>query len=220
MNSSSDIKKILVQLGKDLIRYNLTQGSGGNISIKKDGFIYIKTSGAWFDEAEEDDYIKVPLEKGQQQPLPKDKRPSSEVEMHRACYKARKDIKCIVHCHPVYSLIFAMGNKELKAVTCEFAGILEKDVPILEYIDPGSSELAKEVSSKITDCNGLILSNHGIVTVGKGPKEALYRATLIEKEAKTILLSKFFSEVKYLDNETKQKIARSKETAFRKKRLE
>jgi len=218
MTTEKDYRKILVNLGKDLVEYGLTCGAGGNISIKRGNSIYIKASGTWFDKAKSRDYLKVPLE-GDKDKKGVRLKPSCELRMHRACYKVRKDINCVIHSHPVYSIIFANKYRKLKAVTAEFAAILETDIPVIEYIDPGSFELANEVADKILLHNGLILANHGVITVGDSPREALYRNLLIENESKIILFSDLFSKAKYLNYETKKKIVSSVYSEYRRRRL-
>lgn len=218
MAKSKNKRKILVDLGKDLVDYALTQGSGGNISIRQENFIYIKASGIWFKEAKTKDYLKVSLDK-RVKFSKYSLRPSCEVKMHKACYKKRKDISCIVHAHSTYSIIFANKYKKLKPVTVEFQAILENEVPVLKYLNPASDELAENVSDKILKYNGVILSNHGIVTAGRSPKEALYRAILIENEAKLVLLSSLFHKVKYLNKKQRDSILKSVHTRYRKEKL-
>jgi len=218
MKKSKDYRKILVNLGKDLIKCGLTYGSGGNISIREGNFIYIKASGAWFKEAKKRDYLKISLEAGRD--YKKTLKPSCELKMHISCYRRRKDINCIIHSHSTYAIIFANKYKELKPVTAEFAAILEDDVPVLKYLNPASDELAEKVADRISKHNGLILSNHGVVTVGRSPKEALYRAVLIENETKIVLLSDLFTKAKYLNKKVKDGIIKSVHSEYRRKRLE
>ena len=57
------------------------------------------------------------------------------------------------------------------------------DVPICDYKPTGSDELGEEVASRLGDRSAAIVANHGIVTMGKHPDQALHNAELTERTA-------------------------------------
>jgi len=60
-------------------------------------------------------------------------------------------------------------------------------------------EFAREVARIIKNHNGVLVRNHGLVTVGTDLKEAFERTLLIEHSIKTIFISKFFGKLESFD---------------------
>jgi ribulose-5-phosphate 4-epimerase/fuculose-1-phosphate aldolase len=62
---------------------------------------------------------------------------------------------------------------------------LGRNVPHLRYITPTTPELAAAVEevAQARDCHGILLRNHGTITVGVSVKEAYFRALAMEEQA-------------------------------------
>jgi L-fuculose-phosphate aldolase len=54
---------------------------------------------------------------------------------------------------------------------------------VCEYRPSGSEELGEEAAGQLTERSACLLANHGVVTVGKDPAEALDHAELVERTA-------------------------------------
>ena len=59
--------------------------------------------------------------------------------------------------------------------------------------------LSIEVGKKIKNANGVILSNHGIVTVGKTLEEAFNRNLALERAAKVYILTRI---LRFIESKT------------------
>ncbi|ADN51386.1 class II aldolase/adducin family protein [Vulcanisaeta distributa] len=116
--------------------------------------------------------------------------PSSEWRMHVGIYRVRDDVKFILHTHPPN--ILALTRAGLK-VDLSFSEAISYVGEIAEvpYLKPGSAELADAVARAVSKKNitAVILRNHGLVTVGSTPYEALNRAEVLENLAYITLLS-------------------------------
>ncbi len=218
MNSEIEkIKRELVKIGQRIARENLIIGPGGNISAKVGDRVYIKASGISFEDATEDDYIGVDLNSGEV--IEGEKKPSSEIWMHLECYKVREDIKAVVHTHPIYSIAYAFQDEPLKLFTPDMVALLGGEIPVVEYVVPGSKEFAGVVGEIIKNHNGVLVKNHGLVTVGSNLKEALYRTLLIENSIKTIFVAKLFGKMRFFTKEQVEEIDSLEVEKYRRKLL-
>src|SRR5690606_12786052 len=91
------------------------------------------------------------------------KRPrTSEILMHLEIMKAQPRAKACVHAHPVHATAFAaVGISPPNNVLTEFE-LFIGEVPVVEYITPGTTELGKACARYVRDHNTLLLANHGV----------------------------------------------------------
>ena len=133
-------------------------GSGGNVSIRIQGQVYISPSGICLGDLTQEDMIMMEAD-GFAPPADKPdsgrRRPSKEAGMHLACYRSRPDILCLFHLHSPYSIAAAcrrQGNGSratgMPAYTPGYAMRVGR-IPVVPYYRPGSRELAEAVSDVI-----------------------------------------------------------------------
>ncbi|MFH0732790.1 MAG: class II aldolase/adducin family protein [Candidatus Omnitrophota bacterium] len=196
MNTKAqDIKKQLAKCARELAGEGLVAAVSGNISARCASAIYIKKSGTSFKNAKPRDFVDIK----------KIKQVSIEWKLHSACYKARPDIKAVVHTHPVAILALAAMGEKLNPVTIDCVIYFKSGIRQVGFAQPGSKKLAAIAACAAKKHNGIILKNHGLVTVGASLKEAGLRAIMAEREAKIILASRLLKRrTKYL---TRKQIA-------------
>ncbi|MDA8247690.1 MAG: class II aldolase/adducin family protein [Rhodospirillales bacterium] len=153
----------------------LVQGAGGNVSLKRDGVLWVKASGTWLARAGAQD-IMVPLALAPLQDAiraddmaameacarfvrtgdnPSGLRPSIETTMH-----ALLPHPVVVHVHCVETIAWACRADAEATLTPLLAGLAWRFVP---YIRPGAP-LTREIAARLrpgTDV--LVLGNHGLV---------------------------------------------------------
>lgn len=118
-------------------------------------------------------------------------KPSTELPLHLAIYKARKDIRAIVHTHSSCAVAFAVSRQEIPVVLEEQAQIVGNPVRVADYALPGSDELAVNVLKILGEGeNAALLANHGLVGIGEDLPTALQICRIIERNARIILWSK------------------------------
>src|SRR5665648_255047 len=112
---SEKYKKLIVDTGRELYKQNLTIGTWGNISVldPETDLIYIKPSGMDYNEIKLEDVIVVD-KKGKI--IEGFRKPSIEMPMHLSIYNARKDVRAIVHYHPIYSSVLAVTGLSLSLI--------------------------------------------------------------------------------------------------------
>ena len=172
----------IVRFGLKMVKAGLTSGTGGNLSIfnPSTGLLVISPSGMEYDELRPED---VPVLNQYGVVVEGGRKPSSELGFHLELYRARPEIRAVVHTHSVYATTMACLNWEIPAVhyLVAFSG---HKVPLAPYATFGSQELAASLVESIGDCNAVLLANHGLVTVGPNLATAFAVAEEIELVAR------------------------------------
>ena len=197
---SENFKKLIVNTGRKLYKQNLTIGTWGNISVldPDTDLVYIKPSGINYNEIDLED-IMVIDKKGKI--VEGFRRPSIEMPMHLSIYNARKDVKAIVHYHPIYSSVLAVTGFSLPGICEDFVQIVGEKVLCAKYALPGSEELAKNAVVSLGNRNAVFLLNHGTLCVGRDIKEAMKVCYVVEKTAHIYILSKNLGKCRVIPEE-------------------
>lgn len=214
MNNQA-VREELVSWGNRLIREGLVTGPGGNISARSGDIIYVSPSGYAFDELGPEDYVGVDLNTGQL--VEGTLKPTSETEMHLACYRKRPDITAVFHTHPKYTIAMASSGHTLQAMCAEFHIYAGAHIPHVDYVTVTTPALARAVEAVVTeDVNVIVLRNHGAIGLGTSMKQAYYRIISLEEGAQIQWLAaqvgtpRFFTpaELTDLDNLSSEKFRR------------
>ncbi len=106
--------------------------------------------------------------------------PSSEIQMHLEVYRQRPDINAVVHAHPPIATAFAVAGIPLdRAVLAEVVTTLGS-VPIAEYATPSTKALPEAVRKYVKAHDGMLLANHGALTLGADLFSAYFKMETIE----------------------------------------
>jgi len=197
---SENLKKLIIETGRELYKQNLTIGTWGNISVldSETGLIYIKPSGMDYNEINLEDVIVVDK---QGKTIEGFRKPSIEMPMHLSIYNARKDVGAIVHYHPIYSSVLAVTGFSLPGICEDFVQIVGEKVLCAKYALPGSDKLAKNAVASLGNRNAVFLLNHGTLCVGKDIKEAMKVCYVVEKTAHIYILSKSVGKCRIIPEE-------------------
>lgn len=178
-----DVKEI-IEIAHDLYNRQLVSGKAGNISVRvkieDNDIIAISPTLKSLKDLKEEEIVLVNLDG---EVLTKGK-PSSEINLHLEIYKARNDVNAIVHTHSPYATGFAFSSKKIKRLE-GFGKITTPFLEEINYLPPGSVELAENAAKAIGDEDVLILKHHGVLCVADELKEAANLAEFIEDSAKT-----------------------------------
>src|SRR4030095_10995000 len=109
-----------------------------------------------------------------------DRDPSSEMLMHLEVFRQRPDVQAVVHAHPPIATGFAVAGIPLnRAVLAEVLTTLGS-IPIAEYATPSTKELPEAVRKYVKAHDGMLLANHGALTLGTDLFSAYYQMETIE----------------------------------------
>ncbi len=186
------------QLKQDICRYSnllyqrgLVGAAGGNVSSKKGDSIYITAGGKSLRNIKSEDIVEVDPRGGLMDNNTRLK-PSKETSIHLNIYKARKDIDCIIHIHPVYATAFTIKGKTVPMVTST-SRLKLKNVPLVGFAEPGSKKLSQLVYQKVLemqeDLSALMLKEHGLIVFASGVENCFNIAELVEETAKIAYVS-------------------------------
>jgi len=173
-----------------LYRQRLTTTSGGNVScLTSDGNMAISASKLDKGELQPDGVGIVSLYDGHS--LTPELNLSIETGLHLAVYRARPDVKAIVHAHPVTATAFCASTKPINtSLTAEAYALL--GVPVwIPYALMGTPELAELVASHLQPpavCG--LMENHGVITLGDSLLSAFDKLELLEVAAQQTVLVK------------------------------
>ena len=166
-------------------------GTVGNLSARADGtdLVVITPTSLPYDTMTEEDLVVVNLNgeivSGKHQP-------SIECSMHLGVYRARPELRALVHTHSKYATTVSL-IKELDimpAIDTEQSLYLGGDINIVPFAFPGSKELAEYVKDGIGTNAGLLMANHGALGVGISMKDAVIASDIIERNSEMYLLLK------------------------------
>jgi L-fuculose-phosphate aldolase len=170
----------LIEAGKEIVSQGLVRGSGGNVSGLATNQLWITRSGANLGTLTETDFVLVENHSAStgQQP-----RPSSELAMHLAVYKAQPETTIVLHVHPPKAISLGLLGLPLPALTPDFYLHLGPAGPLLPYITPTTDELAAAVHEQLATNPAVLLQNHGVLVTGHSTRQALLRLFLLEEHA-------------------------------------
>ena len=127
--------------------------------------------------------------------------------MHLEVYKNRPDVRAVVHAHPPTATGFAVAGIPLdRAVLAEVVTTLGS-IPIAEYGTPSTPELPAAVRKYIKAHDGLLLANHGALTIGPDVYAAYYKMETIEHFAKISLVTRQLGRENLLSREEVDRLA-------------
>jgi len=131
---------------------------------------------------------------------------SSELKMHLEVYRQRPDIRAVVHAHPPLATGFAVAGIPLdRAVLAEVVTTLGS-IPIADYATPSTEELPAAVRQYIRAHDGLLLANHGALTVAHELFAAYFKMETIEHFAKISLVARLLGGERLLSQQEVQRL--------------
>jgi L-fuculose-phosphate aldolase len=177
-----DMREVIVSAGKKLIREGFTVDTWGNISVRDDsGLVYITPSGMDYETCTADDVVVMTIDK---EIVSGTRRPSIETDLHLSVYRARPEVKALVHTHPICSTVFSCMGEGIPLIIDEAAQALGDEVKTAAYALPGTMELANNcVEALGKKANACLLQSHGAVCLGQDMKGAFKVAKVLEMTA-------------------------------------
>ncbi len=193
----ADARLQIVEAGKRLRDRFFVAANDGNISARlSDTELLVTPTSMNKGDITADQVLRIDMEG---RVLAGSLKPSSETKMHIAVYRARPDVQAIVHAHPPVATGFAACHMRLDqdVILPEVIFGLSK-IGFAEYGTPTTNQIPDAVVKEIPDCEAVLLSNHGALTVGTDVMQAYYRMEVLEMYARVRLVTRIIGEPKPL----------------------
>ena len=199
MKSESELRADVVEVGRRLYARGYTASNDGNISVRLDTSRLLMTPKNVCKGFMTPEMMCITDVDGRK--LQGDRDPSSEMKMHLEVYRQRPDAQAVVHAHPPIATGFAVAGIPLdRAVLAEVVTTLGS-VPIAEYATPSTNELPDAVRKYVKAHDGMLLANHGALTLGTDLFSAYYKMETIEHFAKISLVARLLGGERLLSRE-------------------
>jgi L-fuculose-phosphate aldolase len=199
MTHESVLRADIVEVGRRMYARGYTASNDGNISVRLDEHRLLMTPRSVCKGFMTPDMMCITDLNGKK--LQGDRDPSSEMLMHLEVYGQRPDARAVCHAHPPIATGFAVAGIPLdRAVLAEVLTTLGS-VPIAEYATPSTSELPAAVRKYVKAHDGMLLANHGALTLGADLYSAYYKLETIEHFAKISLVARLLGRENLISRE-------------------
>jgi len=209
MNRQYDDKKFrylhprdqLVMIMERVYGYGMTTTSGGNISVlDEDGVIWITPGGVDKGSLTRDDIVWVTPDGA----IHGKHSPSSEFPFHRAIYRARPDLRAVLHAHPPALVAFSAAGRVPATNVLPNTRLICGEVGFVPYALPGSEELGSKIAESFSaGRNIVILENHGTVTAAEDLFRAFMRFETLDFTARVQIKAKVLGEINAYPEDTR-----------------
>ncbi len=109
---------------------------------------------------------------------------------HSWLYRARPDVNCIIHTHPLHSAALSMLEVPLAISHMDLCPLFDDCAFLKEWPGvPVGNEEGEIIANAIGDKRAILLSHHGLLIAGRSIEEACVLALLFERAAKMQLLA-------------------------------
>src|SRR2546425_3800675 len=188
MSTESSLRADIVEIGRRMYARGYTASNDGNISVRLGGDRLLMTPKSVCKGFMSRDMMCVTDLDGRK--LQGRRAPSSEMLRPREVYRQRPDVQAVVHAHPPIATGFAVAGIPLdRAVLAEVLTTLGS-VPIAAYATPSTRELPEAVRKYIKAHDGMLLANHGALTVGGDLYSAYFKMETVEHFAQISLVAR------------------------------
>lgn len=178
----------LARLGRALGEEGLTWGTSGNLSLRLDDeWMLASATGTWARRLMPEDFVPVRLADGTHWG---ERRPTKEVPMHAAIYRAQPSARCVLHGSPPHCTWLACTD-----LVADFDGLFIETMHYLQavavapYAHPGTPELGEVIgAAAATGAHAILMRNHGAIVWHTGGDEALMAFLSLEFAARVVHL--------------------------------
>jgi L-fuculose-phosphate aldolase len=194
-NSSWDIRQKIALTCRILFDEGHDSGLAGQITYRsKSGNFYTQALGMGFDEITSDNLLQVD----------EDLRVLDGVGManpanrfHAWIYRARPDVNCVVHTHPLHVAALSMIGEPLVVSQMDMCPLYDDCAYLADWPGiPVGNEEGELISKALGTKRAVLLAHHGQVVAGRSIEEACILAVLIERAAKLQLLARMAGEIR------------------------
>jgi len=199
MPSESQLRADIVEVGRRLYARGYTASNDGNISARLDDRQLLVTPANVCKGFMNGQMMVITDLDGKK--IAGERNPSSEIQMHLEVYRQRPEIQAVVHAHPPVATAFAVAGIPLDRAVLAVVVTTLGSVPIAEYATPSTKELPEAVRKYVKAHDGMLLANHGALTLGSDVFAAYYKMETIEHFANISFVARMLGGERLLSRE-------------------
>lgn len=178
----------LVETGRSLFARGYAFGTAGNLSCKSGDRVFCTPTGSSLGSLRVED-IAICRMDGTHIDVGK---PTKELPLHLAAYRARPECQAVVHLHSCYatavSCLKDLNTSDALPVLTPYYAMRIPSLPVIPFFPPGDERLGLELEKFAPHTPAMLMRNHGVVALGRTVAEASALAEEIEETARLFLL--------------------------------
>jgi L-fuculose-phosphate aldolase len=196
-------RELICEVGRRLYNRGFAAANDGNISIRLgDNRVLCTPTGVSKGFMKPEDLCIVDMNGDQVSGV---KKRTSEIKLHLSVYKARADIKGVVHCHPPHATAFAIVREPIPKCVLPEVEVFLGEVPLADYETPGTQQFADSILPFVHDSTVVMLANHGSLAFAKDLMTAYFNTEIIDAYCRMLILARQLGPINYLnENHTRE----------------
>src|SRR5437763_3221252 len=196
--SEFKLKEQMCEIGRKIWLKGFCAGNEGNHSFRLgEDRILCTPSLISKGNLKPDDMCTVDLE-GKQ--ISGTRKRTSEINLHLAIYKARPDVRAVIHSHPPHATAFAVASVDLPTCIHPEAEVFLGAVKTAKYVTRGDQRLGESILPHVKGSNTILLQSHGVVCFHPDLEQAYYQLEIVETYARILLLANHVGSIRPLDS--------------------
>ena len=209
------LRRELHALHRELVRNGLCAWTSGNLSARVPGeaLVLIKPSGVEYDDLAPEHLVLVDLDG---EVVSGDLSPSSDTATHCFVYRALPAVGGIAHTHSPYATAWAARGEPIPCALTAMADEFGGPIPVGPFALIGGEEIGEGIVATLDGHRSpaVLMRNHGVFTVGAGPRAALKAAVMCEDVARTMFLARALGPVEPLAEPVVDALHRRYQTVY------
>jgi L-ribulose-5-phosphate 4-epimerase len=189
MKQINSLRQKVIDVAQILPKYGLVWMAGGTICARdpETGYVVVTPSGLPYHMLTCEDMIVTDMAMNI---IDGKHRPSVALNLWTGFLKARPDLNAIVHTHSPFATAFAVNGEPIPIITETQANWFGSPVPVTPYLSVDDERFSTLPIELLGQGFGLLLGQHGVITLGADLDDALERAVTLEEAARTYSIAK------------------------------
>jgi L-fuculose-phosphate aldolase len=205
------IAEEIVTVCRRLYDRGLIAGQDGNVSVRLDsGHILVTPAGLSKVDVTADSFVELTLDGA---PVTLGRSASSEVGMHLSIYRARPEVRAVVHAHPPVATAFGVAGRDFMDPVLPEVIFHLGSVPLVPFALPGTPALGDAMAPYLAEHDAFLLASHGATTVGPSLRLAHQRMESLEHAARILHVASTIGSPARLRDEDVAALRRAREAA-------
>jgi ribulose-5-phosphate 4-epimerase/fuculose-1-phosphate aldolase len=173
------MKQPLVDAIRMLARADIVDHSGHGSARRDEKSFYINSAASTRGALTIDDIVTIDLDGNLVEGTA---RPPLEFHIHSEIYRARPDVKAVMHTHPRWSTFLTMVGAKYLAVYAQ--GALLGDIPLFDSpLSVNTKPMGEKVAAALGTGAAVLLKSHGAIVVAPDIVECFALAAYLEENA-------------------------------------